>query len=131
MALTVEQLQEDIAFLLLRSSEAGSCDFTSARWTGMSSNALVRFAYGGKHDCMPSDRSDFHACVLTVKRLPKHRRTPAVMAALWEAKRQYLLRYPDNSLERRRKRQEWEQKRREKWERDQKKWERKRKRQSA
>lgn len=130
MEFTAEQLQEDIAFLLSRSSEAGSCDFTSERWTGMSSNALVRFAYGGKHDCMPSDRGDYGACLRTVQRLPKHRRTPAVMAALWEARRQYLLHYPgdESSLVRRQKRLEWEEKRREKWERQQRAYKRKMKR---
>lgn len=100
---TREQLQADIDFLLLRSSEAGSCDFTSARWTGMSSNALVRFAYGGKQNCMPSDRSDYHACVLTARRLPAHRKTPAVFAALMKAKAAYLKNHPEDrsSLERR------------------------------
>jgi hypothetical protein len=117
--LTIEQMQADIAFLLHRSSEAGSCSFDNDRFTGMSSNALVRFAYGGKHNCMPSDRSDYAACVRTVRMLPQHRRTPAVMAALWEARRQYLLRYPgdENALARRERKQEWERKQKQMWER--------------
>ena len=133
MDFTVAELNADIKFLLERSSEAGSCDFTNERWTGTSSNALVRFAYGGKHDCMPSDRSDYGACLRTVRRLPRHRRTPQVMAALREARRQYLLRYPgdESSLTRRAKRLAWEQKRRERAERERKAWECKMKRRRA
>lgn len=118
--------QADIDFLLLRSSEAGKCTFGGHRWTGMSSNALVRLAYGGEQDCMPSDRSDYHACVLTVKRLPIHRRTPAVMAGLRKARAAYLERYPEDAsaLDRRRRRQEWEQKRAERAARERKNWER-------
>src|SRR5262249_10884362 len=56
--------------------------------------------YGGKQNEMPGDRSDYAACVRTVRRLPKHRRTAAVMAGLGGARRQYLLPDPrdENSL---------------------------------
>lgn len=118
-ALTSEEMMADIQFLLARSECAGSCSFGSDRWTGLSSNSLVQFAYGGKHDCMPSDRSDYAACVRTVRRLPKHRRTLAVMSALRKAREAYLRRYPNDrsSLARRAARQEWERRERERWER--------------
>jgi hypothetical protein len=92
--LTPAQYEQDIAFLVTRQREAGSCTFSGDRWTGMSSNAIVCVAYGGEQDAMPWDRGDYAACVRTVKRLPRHRRTPAVMAALWAAKEHYLNRYP-------------------------------------
>lgn len=100
----------DIAFLVRRQREAGSCTFSGDRWTGMSSNALVCFAYGGQQDAMPSDRSDYAACVRTVRMLPRHRKTASVMAALWKAKEAYLSRYPTHrsSISRRAERQEWE-----------------------
>lgn len=109
--LTTEQMQADIAFLLLRCKCAGSCSFTNDRWTGMSSNALVAFAYGGEQDCMPSDRSDYAACVRTFRRLPEHRRTPAVREALQAARNAYLKNNPDDasSLKRREKRREWQE----------------------
>jgi hypothetical protein len=94
MRLTRAQLQADIDFLVMRANAAGCCDFTNDRWTGLSSNSLVNFAFGGKHDCMPSDRSDYAACVRTFRRLPAHRRTRAVVAALARAKEAYLKHYP-------------------------------------
>jgi len=87
--------EADIAFLLLRADCAGSCSFTSDRWTGASSNSIVSVAYGGEQKELPWDRSDYAACVRTVRRLPKHRVTPEVMAALRKAKEHYLSRYPD------------------------------------
>lgn len=108
--MSAEQMQADIDFLLLRAGCAGSCSFTSDRWTGQSSNALVALAYGGKQSSMPWDRSDYAACVRTVRRLPKHRKTTAVFAGLKAAREHYLGRYPDerSSLARRAKQQEWE-----------------------
>lgn len=110
------EYEQDIAFLVERQRAAGSCDFTSARWTGMSSNAIVDFAYGGKQDAMPYDRSDYAACVRTVRRLPCHRRTTAVLNALWKAKEHYLNRYPSHrsSLDRRDERARWEKEKAEK-----------------
>lgn len=106
----VEQLRADVAFLLLRAESAGSCSFSPHRWTGMSSNALVSVAYGGEQAALPSDRSDFMACALTMRRLPRHRRTPAVIAAFARARDHYLERYPDDRFPetRRAKRAEWE-----------------------
>lgn len=119
--MTIEEMQADIAFLLLRAGSAGSFSCSADRWTGMSSNALVRLAYGGEQDCMPSDRSDYAACVRTYVRLPKHRRTPDVRAGLLAAREAYLSRYPDDrqavprnvARERRhREHEEWERSRR-------------------
>ena len=92
--------EQDIAFLLLRAGCAGSCSFSNDRWTGMSSNAIVSVAYGGKQNEMPWDRADYLACVRTVRRLPKHRKTPEVMAALWKAREHYLNHYPEESRRR-------------------------------
>lgn len=96
MSLTLDQAKADIAFLLLRADSAGSCNFTNARWTGMSSNSLVAVAYGGKQRDFPSDRSDYAACVRTFVRLPLHRRTPEVRKALETAREHYLSRYPED-----------------------------------
>lgn len=94
--LTYEQLQADVAFLLMRADCAGSCNFTSDRWTGMSSNALVSVAYGGDQPDLPWDRGDYAACVRTFVRLPQHRRTPEVRAALAAAREHYLNHYPED-----------------------------------
>lgn len=99
-AFTREELEADIAFLVLRAGAAGSCSFSDDRWTGSSSNALVRLAYGGKQDCMPSDRSDYAACVRTYVRLPKHRQTLAIRAGLGKARKAYLNRYPEDATAR-------------------------------
>ena len=80
----------DVDFLLARAMLAGSVSFSNhTRWTGMSSNSIVSVAYGGQQECMPFDRSDYAACVRTVRRLPKHRKTPAVYEALRIAKAAY------------------------------------------
>lgn len=123
--LTREQLEADIEFLVLRADDAGSCYFGEGRWTGASSNSLVTFAYGGKHSCMPSDRDDYGACLRTVRRLPKHRRTKKVMAALWKARASYLEGHPDdaNALLRREQLRAWK-------ENEQTRWGRKRRRAS-
>src|SRR6185437_6610498 len=95
--MTLAEMEADIAFLLLRAGSAGSCSFTSDRWTGLSSNAIVALAYGGKQESMPSDRSDYAACVKTVRKLPKHRRTQEVMDGLRKARTAYLKNYPDHA----------------------------------
>ena len=92
--MTPEQAKADIAFLLMRSQSAGKVSFTNDRWIGMSSNALVALAYGGKQDAMPRDRGDYAACVRTYVRLPQHRKTPEVRAGLKLAREAYLARYP-------------------------------------
>lgn len=96
MSLTREQLEADVAFLVLRARCAGSAYFGADRWTGMSSNALVDLAYGGEQTAMPSDRSDYAACVRTYARLPVHRRTKAVREGLKRAREAYLSRYPED-----------------------------------
>lgn len=90
----LEGAEADVAFLLARAGHAGSCSFRPGRWTGMSSNAIVNVAFGGKQDALPSDMSDYLACVRTVRRLPKHRKTPQVWAALARAREAYTARYP-------------------------------------
>jgi len=95
MRLTRKQLEADVAFLLLRARAAGSMSLRNNRWTGLSSNALVEFAYGGVQSAMPSDRGDYAACVRTYVRLPAHRKTAAVRAALRKAREAYLANYPD------------------------------------
>lgn len=105
--------EADIAFLLSRAMAAGSADFTSGRWTGMSSNSIVAVAYGGAQENLPWDRGDYAACVRTVRRLPKHRRTDAVMEALKRAREAYLNHYPHHrsSSDRKAEREKWEQER--------------------
>lgn len=137
MTLTPAQYEQDIAFLVARQREAGSCTFSGDRWTGMSSNAIVCVAYGGEQDAMPRDRGDYAACVRTVKRLPRHRRTSTVMTALWLAKEHYLNNYPKHrsSIDRRDERvrreaeeAERQRKREARWRRAQRKAENDRKR---
>lgn len=108
--------EQDIAFLVKRQREAGSCSFSNDRWTGMSSNAIVSVAYGGEQDAMPWDRGDYAACVRTVRRLPRHRRTTIVMDALRKAREHYLNQYPlhRSSLKRRAEHEAWERKKDEK-----------------
>lgn len=90
---TKAQLHEDVDFLVDRANEAGSVTFSSGRSVGLSSNALVRFAYTGEHDGVwPSDTYDYAACVRAVANLPDHRRTRRVMDKLREAERN--TRYP-------------------------------------
>lgn len=88
--MTPEQMQADIDFLLARTMRAGSVSFggSDQRDTGVSSNAIVRFAYTGEHNgkSWPLDKSDYAACVRAVRKLPRHRRTPEVMALLRQAR---------------------------------------------
>lgn len=81
------QVLSDLLFLLNRSSEAGICRFSEDRYTGISSNALVKFAYLGigwepKESEYPKDKSDLRACELAFNQLPKHRRTKEVQNIL-------------------------------------------------
>ena len=96
-AFTIAELEADVAFLVLRSMRAGSFGGEAKRWTGLSSNALVALAYGGKQDEWPSDRDDYAACVRTFVRLPRHRRTPEVRAGLARARGAYLENYPEDA----------------------------------
>lgn len=89
-----DRAEADVAFLLLRAGAAGSVSFTRDRWTGMSSNAIVAVAFGGELRTLPSDVSDYLACVRTVRRLPKHRKTPAVWEALRKGREAVRAKYP-------------------------------------
>lgn len=97
-AFTREELEADINFLLARAGMASMVSFgDDGRWTGMSSNALVNLAYGGKQDRMPYDRSDYAACVRSYVRLPKHRKTKEVLKGLAKARAAYLAHYPEHA----------------------------------
>lgn len=79
------ELLEDIDFLLNRASHAGCCDFTSGRDCGISSNALVWFAYTGERpdkSKYPSDGDDLTSCKLAVRALPLHRASADVYQLL-------------------------------------------------
>lgn len=89
MSFTRAQLQEDIDFLLHRATATGSVAFgdDGRRFTGVSSNELVRLAYTGEHrgdDYMPRDHSDAGACARTWAMLPAHRQTTRVHQKLIE-----------------------------------------------
>lgn len=89
MRFTRAQLQEDIEFLLHRSTEAGRFSFNDheTRTVGRSSNELVRLAYTGEHrgeHYMPLDYSDAGACARTWALLPVHRQTTPVHRKLME-----------------------------------------------
>ena len=85
MRFTKAQMQEDIDFLLDRTMEAGTCRFGGDRFTGLSSNDLVRLAYTGEHrGRLPSDYADAGACVRTWAMLPAHRQTDRVHRKMLE-----------------------------------------------
>lgn len=98
--------QEDIAFLLARSGNAGNCMFGGKRWTGISSNALVSIAFGEPDNGLPSDSSDLAACYRAVMRLPAHRRTAAVFDHLEAGERHVEGKY-DGSIAWAREASEW------------------------
>lgn len=86
-----DQAGADIAYLLNRACRAGHFSLSQARDFGASSNALVLFAYAGIEPTeWPRDRADYAACVRAVRKMPRHRRGPAVMEMLGKAKERYL-----------------------------------------
>lgn len=99
---TVFQLEDDVQFLACRASAAGSFGWDEERDSGISSNSLVGLAYGIGEQKMPSDRSDYAACVRAVRKLPRHRRTKNILSALKKAKLHFLSRYPMYGSDRRR-----------------------------
>ena len=89
MSIRVDDLRADVAYLLNRAAQASYSKNDPWRDYGISSNAIVQYAYTGLEPTVwPSDRSDYAACVRAVRKMPKHRRTPQVLAMLLEAKRQ-------------------------------------------
>lgn len=87
MKLTDEQLQSDIEFLANRAKKAGCMTFTNDRATGTSSNAIVSLAYLGEPArVLPMDGSDLAACENMWAKLPTHRKTADVMAAMENAR---------------------------------------------
>lgn len=89
----IARLREEKDFLLARSGRAGSVSFGGARWTGMSSNALVTVAFGGSDSTTPSDNDDLAACYRCVMRMPLHLRTKAVFIQLERGEREVASRY--------------------------------------
>lgn len=86
--MTKEQLEIDVQFLARRAAQAGHFECNEHRDWGMSSNSLVGMAYGIGKQYLPSDWSDYAACARAVRSLPRHRRTPNIIAALkrgWNA----------------------------------------------
>jgi len=63
----IKLLEEDIEFLVARADHAGACHFTTDRDTGLSSNSIVNIAYGMQG---------------AKQKLPAHRKTPEVIAAM-------------------------------------------------
>ena len=87
--LTRKQLLEDVRFLADRSARTGGVMFDDReRDTGMSSNSIVAAAYGVKAIDLrlPGDRSDLRACENMWTKLPEHRKTIAVIAAMENAR---------------------------------------------
>ena len=86
-------LLADVAYLLQRAAGAGHLRFDAQRDYGVSSNAIVLYAYTGVEPTQwqwPSDRADYAACVRAVRKMPRHRRTPEVMLMLGKAKSRYM-----------------------------------------
>lgn len=71
------ELQEERDYLLSRAEWAGHATFNAGRWVGISSNALVRYVFGGPEPTerdFPRDPSDLISCYRAVRRLPDHLR---------------------------------------------------------
>ena len=97
MRLTRAQMQEDIDFLVHRATATGKVSFgdDGRRFTGASSNDLVRLAYTGEcQGILPSDYSDAGACARTWAMLPAHRQTVAVHRRLIEGIEKVRSKYP-------------------------------------
>ncbi len=77
-------LREEVAFLVRRLRDR---PHGTARWTGLSSDAIVDLAFGGEGGRLPLDQNDLSACYLTVMRLPDHLVTAAVLDRLEEGER--------------------------------------------
>lgn len=90
----IEQLEAERDFLLARAGHAGMASFGGeGRWTGLSSNALVTIAFGGKDNSVPYDLGDLAACYRCVMRLPRHLLTDAVFDQLEVGERYVGKRY--------------------------------------
>lgn len=79
----IKQLEADVKYLVWR-NEARVKRMEPRCW-GISSDAIIRFAYGGEPPGVneaPWDRSDLDACEVAVTKLPRHRKTAAVKRAL-------------------------------------------------
>ena len=73
----VERLKAERDFLLSRADQAGRIRFTGDRQTGVSANAMVRFAIAGEapsESQFPMDPDDLAACWRTIKSAPDHLR---------------------------------------------------------
>jgi len=82
------QKTADIDFLVKRTMEAGTCNFTDERDTGSSSNSIVAIAYGAqelKDQILPGDMGDLNACKNMWKKLPEHRKTEDAKKAMERA----------------------------------------------
>ena len=80
--------QADFIFLLGRAMQAGKCSFRADRETGISSNSIVGIAYGlidPEDQELPSDKGDQLSCCLMWRKLPRHRKTKTVRAAMARA----------------------------------------------
>lgn len=99
---TKQQLLEDVTFLASRADHAGGWSTevpNEHRAVGISSNAIIRAAYGGHPPIaseLPHDRWDLLACEIAVTQLPAHRRSQQVLSYLSDARKNVD---PDSSLE--------------------------------
>lgn len=102
LVLENKKLVMDLDFLLQRSKTSGHFSFSETnRCTGVSSNALVIFAFSGvapNKDHFPSDPSDYKACLRTIDMLPNHRRTEEVFLLLNKYRLHVKNRYPDSEI---------------------------------
>ena len=84
-----ERGDKDIKFLSQRAINASKISFTGKRDSGISSNAIVRYAYGGTipiNGELPSDIYDLAACERMWKKLPKSRKTKRVIKSMYNAR---------------------------------------------
>jgi hypothetical protein len=98
MAETIRRLKAERDYLLRRSLEAGRCEFGDiGREVGISSNAMVYYAFGGPEPdeySYPLDPSDLAACYRARNSAPEHL-WPKMDALLPEYEASVTERYPD------------------------------------
>ena len=90
MSEAAKMLEQDIGFLLKRQERAGRFSLDcKERDTGISSNALIRYAYveysgisGPEKSEYPADTADLAACFRAYEKLPAHRQTAEVLLLL-------------------------------------------------
>lgn len=99
----VAELEAEVLFLLGRAAKAGGWYADPNRCVGISSNALVWFAFRGEepdHTEFPRDPSDLAACIRTVRKMPAHLRARVEASTVMDRYRSAVeARYPLDDMD--------------------------------